>query len=117
MDSLKRDYKPSKSSKALLNEIRAQEELQLKEDKNKADEIQYQLRKHKTDKINNYLNDLNAEERNNLHLAFEQHLMNSKDIYVIKSYKKNGFRSRWVQDLFSVYIFDLIEENQLKRAI
>ncbi len=117
IDSLRRDYKPSKSSKVLLDEIRRQKEVQIKEEKRKEEALQQNLKQQKLERINNYLNSLTEEEKNHLHQAFEQNLTNSKDNYSIKYYKRFGLDSKLVQSLFSNYVADLIGENQLESAI
>lgn len=117
IDSLKRDYKPSKSSKNLIDEVRIQEELLLKEEKRKEEERQEKLKKQKSEKINKYFNSLTEAEQQKMYQSFEQKILNSSDAYTIKSYKKFGMGSKSIQALFSSYVIDFITENELEVAI
>ncbi len=117
IDSLKRDYKPSKSSKNLIDEVRLQKELLLKEERRKEEERQEKLKKQKSEKINKYFNSLTEVEQQKIYQSFEQKILNSSDAYTIKSYKKFGMGSKSIQALFSSYVIDFINENELETAI
>ncbi len=114
-DALRRDYKPSKSSKILLKEMQNQEEVKIKEKKAKEDAQERKLKKQKKQMIEDYLNSLSEDEKIRTHAIFERNLMTSNDSYIIKSYKKFGMKSKSVQALFNCYLIDIINKFKNKR--
>ncbi len=108
IDALKRDYKPSKSSRRLLNEIRNQEETKVKAEKEKKFQLQKNAKEKRLAVINNYLNSLSEEELSNVYKSFEENVITSANFYVRKIYKKSGVKNKSVQVLFDSYLIDII---------
>lgn len=110
MDALKRDYKPSRSSKNVLKEMKYKDEMHITANKANEEAQIRKLKRQKKQKIDNYLNSLGDYEKKKLHAVFEKDLMNSKDGYSIKSYRTYGMKSRIVQALFNCYVIDIIDK-------
>jgi len=111
IDALKRDYKPSKSSQRLLNEIRNQEEAKIKAEKAKEDQLQEKAKKQRLEVINNYLGSLSEEALSTVYKSFEEDIITSANFYVRKNYKKAGLKNKSVEMLFNSYVIDIIDKN------
>lgn len=110
VDALKRDYKKSKSSGALITESR-NSLLECEKQQRKIEEKhKNEYNKYVSDLIEHYVSLLESEEKNRLFKEFEQVC----DSYAMKKYKKYGFDHAAVKAIFNMFIKNSEVGNQLK---
>ncbi|HAT8251607.1 TPA: RepB family plasmid replication initiator protein [Legionella pneumophila] len=80
IEALKKDYKHSKSSKALINERRKISEAKEKEKKEKQEAQTERYRQYVNKKINNYLTNLTEDQKSDLISEFENYIKTQSSI-------------------------------------
>jgi plasmid replication initiation protein len=104
VDAIRRDYKKSKSSKAVMTKVRNE----IEESENRAKKaLEYnkeRYRKHVNDQIDKYLLELSEAEKSKLFADFEKHI--SSEAYTFQSYKKLGLENVAVRATFIMYMKD-----------
>lgn len=103
IDSLRKDYKASKSSRALINEQRMKREQEEKAKKDKEEKRKNRYEKYVRDKINKYISALTKEAKDSLFTDFEQDLKLNNNI-CYGWYMKNGFDHPGVKACFHIFI-------------
>ncbi|USQ15555.1 replication initiation protein (plasmid) [Legionella lytica] len=90
MEALKKDYKPSKSSKVIINERRKISEAKEKEINDKIEKQEDRYKQYVNKKINNYLMNLTQEQSNDLIREFELFIKENQNTIFKCMYKKYG---------------------------
>lgn len=103
IDSLRKDYKISKSSKALINEQRLKREQEGKARKDKEERRKSKYEKYAQEKISKYISSLTNEAKDQLLTDFKQNIKSDNNI-CYKWYMKNGLDHPGVKACFHVFI-------------
>ncbi|SRR5579883_4497 len=114
MDALKRDYKPGKSSAAVINKERKDKEAQARKEKQYLEDIRRETAETTRKVVDDYFNNLKSEEQNYIMLKFEKHLKENDGFYAFKKYKEMGLDNRVVRSLFDLYVKELANMDQEK---
>ncbi|PNT87813.1 repA protein [Coxiella burnetii] len=105
IDSLRKDYKASKSSQMLISEARMKRKLEEEAEKEREERRRNRYEKYVKDKINKYLTLLTDAEKDALVMDFEVELKSNKNNKVFYSwYKKNGFEHVGVKACFHNFV-------------
>lgn len=103
IDSLRKDYKVSKSSRTLINEQRMKKEQEEKSKSDKEEMRKSKYEKYVRDKISKYISSLSKQAKDELVTDFEKSLkLNNHICYVW--YMKNGFEHTGVRACFYVFV-------------
>jgi hypothetical protein len=103
IEALRKDYKPSKSSKNIIDERRKILETKEKEQKTKLEEQSDRYRQYANKKINTYLASLTDEQKNSLIVAFENFIQEQS--IILKSwYRKYGLEHPATKGCFHSFI-------------
>lgn len=90
MEALKKDYRPSKSSKVIINERRKISEAKEKEINDKLEKQEERYKQYVNKKINNYLVNLTEEQHGDLIGEFELFIKENQNTIFKSMYKKYG---------------------------
>ena len=103
IEALKKDYKASKSSKALISERRKQREEQEKEQKEKEEKQSDRYKQYVNKKIASYLSSLTKEQESELMNGFAQSIKSQSSI-LNSWYQKHGLEHPATKASFHQYI-------------
>ncbi|MCW5584424.1 MAG: replication initiation protein, partial [Gammaproteobacteria bacterium] len=109
VDALKRDYKKSRSSKAVITELRDTRLESEKQEKLVQEKQKNKYNKYVSDLIENYVSSLADDEKNRLLSEFEQVC----DSYALTKYKKHGLAHAAVKAIFNMFIKNTEASNKL----
>lgn len=104
IDALKKDYKPSKSSKVVVTEKRKAQELAEKERLAKQEEYQSRYEKYMASKIDSYVTSLSKEEYEKLLLLFNESMKSTSQSYLLKCYSRDGYEHPYVKAELKLFI-------------
>lgn len=103
IEALKKDYKPNKSSKVLIEEKRKTNEIKSKEKEKKDESRADRYRLYLTKKIDAYLLKLTEAQHEVLMAEFEKHMQGQSDIFY-GLYKKKGLEHQGINGCFKGFI-------------
>lgn len=109
-EALKKDYKPSRSSKILINERRKIKEQKEKEEKQKETDASEKYKAYITKKINGYLTSLTSEQYQELMNEFDVH-MKCQNSTVLNFYRKYSLDHPAVKGTLNKYIKESKKEH------
>lgn len=103
VSSLKKDFKPSKSSKVIVDEIRAKKEKKETEEANIKNKQKIKYDKYIANKVNKYLESVSEDSASELESLFSNKIKKESKI-IYKWYKKDGFDHQGVKACFNDFI-------------
>lgn len=106
IEALKKDYKLSKSSKAIVDERRKIKEAKENDKKQKEENAAAKYNAYVSKKINTYLTSLTSEQHQNLMNEFDVH-MKSQNSILMNWYRKSGLEHPAIKGSFNMYIKEM----------
>jgi len=110
IEALKKDYKLSRSSKAIVNERRKLKEEKEKDKKQKEENAVAKYNAYISKKITTYLTSLTSEQHQNLINDFDVH-MKSQNSILMNWYRKHRLEHPAVKGIFNSYIKEMKKEH------